>query len=346
MARGVHAGAVSAGAGPGDAVGRELPRERWCGWSGLGGHQTRGRSGYPAGPRGLRAGAAPRAEAQARPGGCLRRIGAPRSHPAAMCGCLGAGPLQRPQRCGCAGRGATGCGVNGIAPSRQLLGSQIRSGLCVKGRAGIEEWSWGPGGKEGLGVSKGAGPWLLWPPLTPSPRCWGPRASPLLTGLVSVAAEPGGGGGDPGQGDPRGQAGYGGGGILLVPAHIPCPPCLPPGRLVGVCPRRDMRLSWVLTVLSICLSALATAAGAEGKRKLQIGVKKRVDHCPIKSRKGDVLHMHYTVGEGVEHWGGWGFWGPERTWKPDCSAKEVGDRGQVLSPFYTSFYSSSLLLTV
>ncbi|VFV24354.1 peptidyl-prolyl cis-trans isomerase FKBP2 isoform X1 [Panthera pardus] len=99
-----------------------------------------------------------------------------------MCGCLGAGPLQRPQRCGCAGRGATGCGVNGIAPSRQLLGSQIR----------------------------------------------------------------------------------------------------------------DMRLSWVLTVLSICLSALATAAGAEGKRKLQIGVKKRVDHCPIKSRKGDVLHMHYT----------------------------------------------------
>lgn len=123
-------------------------------------------------------------------------------------------------------------------------------------------------------------------------------------------------------------------------------PALPPGRSVGVCPRRDMRLSWVLTVLSICLSALATAAGAEGKRKLQIGVKKRVDHCPIKSRKGDVLHMHYTVGEGVEHWGGWGFWGPERTWKPDCSAKEVGDRGQVLSPFYTSFYSSSLLLTV
>uniref|UniRef100_A0A671EK55 peptidylprolyl isomerase n=1 Tax=Rhinolophus ferrumequinum TaxID=59479 RepID=A0A671EK55_RHIFE len=55
-----------------------------------------------------------------------------------------------------------------------------------------------------------------------------------------------------------------------------------------------MRLNWVLTVLSICLSALVTAAGAEGKRKLQIGVKKRVDHCPIKSRKGDVLHMHYT----------------------------------------------------
>ncbi|KAK1335497.1 hypothetical protein QTO34_003283 [Cnephaeus nilssonii] len=34
--------------------------------------------------------------------------------------------------------------------------------------------------------------------------------------------------------------------------------------------------------------------GGRGQRKLQIGVKKRVDHCPIKSRKGDVLHMHYT----------------------------------------------------
>uniref|UniRef100_A0A2K5C699 peptidylprolyl isomerase n=1 Tax=Aotus nancymaae TaxID=37293 RepID=A0A2K5C699_AOTNA len=59
---------------------------------------------------------------------------------------------------------------------------------------------------------------------------------------------------------------------------------------------RDRRLSWaqVLTVLSICLSAVATATGAEVKRKLQIGVKKRVDHCPTKSRKGDVLHMHYA----------------------------------------------------
>ncbi|XP_019573462.2 peptidyl-prolyl cis-trans isomerase FKBP2 isoform X1 [Rhinolophus sinicus] len=154
MARGVHAGAVSVVAGPGDVVGRELPQERWCGWSGLGGHRTRGQSGCPADPRGLRAGAAPPAEAQGQPGGYPQRTGAPRSHPAAMCGCLEAGPLQRLQR--------------------------------------------------------------------------------------------------------------------------------------------DMRLNWVLTVLSICLSALATAAGAEGKRKLQIGVKKRVDHCPIKSRKGDVLHMHYT----------------------------------------------------
>nr|KAF6438097.1 hypothetical protein HJG59_008770 [Molossus molossus] len=110
MAPGVHAGAVSVVAEPGSVVGRELPRERWCGWSGLGGHPIRGQSGYPADPRGLRAGAAPQVEAQGLPGGYPQRTGAPRSHPAAMCGCLGAGPLRRRQRCGCAGRGATGCG--------------------------------------------------------------------------------------------------------------------------------------------------------------------------------------------------------------------------------------------
>jgi len=33
-------------------------------------------------------------------------------------------------------------------------------------------------------------------------------------------------------------------------------------------------------------------------KSLQIGVKKRVDpdKCTIKSKKGDTLHMHYTVG--------------------------------------------------
>merc|ERR1711887_452471 len=28
--------------------------------------------------------------------------------------------------------------------------------------------------------------------------------------------------------------------------------------------------------------------------KVQIGVKKRVENCEMKSRKGDTLHMHYT----------------------------------------------------
>lgn len=30
------------------------------------------------------------------------------------------------------------------------------------------------------------------------------------------------------------------------------------------------------------------------KKKLQIGIKRRVDNCQIKSKKGDFLHMHYT----------------------------------------------------
>ena len=102
-----------------------------------------------------------------------------------------------------------------------------------------------------------------------------------------------------------------------------------------------MRLSWVLIVLSICLSALVTATGTEGKRKLQIGVKKRVDHCPIKSRKGDVLHMHYTVGEGVELWGR-GFWGQKGTGS-QVSLPKGGSLGQVFS---STLHGSVLLFTV
>ncbi len=31
------------------------------------------------------------------------------------------------------------------------------------------------------------------------------------------------------------------------------------------------------------------------EKKLQIGVKKRVDDCKQRSKNGDSLHMHYTV---------------------------------------------------
>lgn len=42
---------------------------------------------------------------------------------------------------------------------------------------------------------------------------------------------------------------------------------------------------------------LAYGVEAAGEKKLQIGIKKRVDpaQCTTKSRKGDVLTMHYTV---------------------------------------------------
>ncbi|XP_077996555.1 peptidyl-prolyl cis-trans isomerase FKBP2-like [Glandiceps talaboti] len=45
-------------------------------------------------------------------------------------------------------------------------------------------------------------------------------------------------------------------------------------------------------VLFVVVFVLATCYA--DKKKLQIGVKKRVENCTTKSRKGDTLHMHYT----------------------------------------------------
>jgi FK506-binding protein 2 len=50
-----------------------------------------------------------------------------------------------------------------------------------------------------------------------------------------------------------------------------------------------------LFLFAICVAALASVVAADSKKKLQIGVKKRVEDCKIRSRKGDFLHMHYTV---------------------------------------------------
>lgn len=54
-----------------------------------------------------------------------------------------------------------------------------------------------------------------------------------------------------------------------------------------------MRVTFFL--FAICVAALASTVAADSKKKLQIGVKKRVEDCKIRSRKGDFLHMHYTV---------------------------------------------------
>jgi hypothetical protein len=42
---------------------------------------------------------------------------------------------------------------------------------------------------------------------------------------------------------------------------------------------------------------MSSVLGEEKKsvKKLQIGIKKRVENCSVKSRKGDKLSMHYTV---------------------------------------------------
>lgn len=54
-----------------------------------------------------------------------------------------------------------------------------------------------------------------------------------------------------------------------------------------------MNLSLCLVAVAVLFLQLAVQCSAEAK--LQIGIKKRVENCPIKSRKGDLVHMHYTV---------------------------------------------------
>ena len=64
-----------------------------------------------------------------------------------------------------------------------------------------------------------------------------------------------------------------------------------------------MKVSQILYVTTVLVAALTVYCSAEDedkkdkKKKLQIGVKKRVDPelCTIKSKKGDTLDMHYTV---------------------------------------------------
>lgn len=51
-----------------------------------------------------------------------------------------------------------------------------------------------------------------------------------------------------------------------------------------------------LHLLSLLLLVIVVVIAKEGKsNKLQIGIKKRVENCSVKSKRGDLLHMHYTV---------------------------------------------------
>ncbi|XP_050071483.1 peptidyl-prolyl cis-trans isomerase FKBP2 [Anopheles maculipalpis] len=45
----------------------------------------------------------------------------------------------------------------------------------------------------------------------------------------------------------------------------------------------------------LCLAGLATLApSVHADNKLKIGVKKRVENCTVRTKKGDLVHMHYT----------------------------------------------------
>lgn len=47
-------------------------------------------------------------------------------------------------------------------------------------------------------------------------------------------------------------------------------------------------------ILHISISTCQSNVG-DSKKKLQIGIKKRIENCIKKSVKGDLLHMHYSV---------------------------------------------------
>jgi hypothetical protein len=58
----------------------------------------------------------------------------------------------------------------------------------------------------------------------------------------------------------------------------------------------------VLAVVLVVLASVTLGDDEEPKKKvkkpvtkLQIGVKKRVEDCKIRTKKGDSLQMHYTV---------------------------------------------------
>ena len=53
----------------------------------------------------------------------------------------------------------------------------------------------------------------------------------------------------------------------------------------------------LLLHLSLGDEGAAPAPEKKPVKKLQIGVKKRVENCDQKSRRGDQLSMHYTVSQ-------------------------------------------------
>ncbi len=52
----------------------------------------------------------------------------------------------------------------------------------------------------------------------------------------------------------------------------------------------------VLLGVALAVSSALAAEPAKPVTKLQIGVKKRIDACLLKSKHGDILTLHYSVG--------------------------------------------------
>lgn len=63
-----------------------------------------------------------------------------------------------------------------------------------------------------------------------------------------------------------------------------------------------MKLSLLIPCIFLLVCLLACVSGESKDRKVQIGVKKRVENCVKKSKRGDSLSMHYvgTLEDGKE----------------------------------------------
>ena len=51
-------------------------------------------------------------------------------------------------------------------------------------------------------------------------------------------------------------------------------------------------MSKYLIVVGLLMIVIVSCLAEE---RLQIGIKKKAEKCDVKSKKGDRLHMHYTV---------------------------------------------------
>uniref|UniRef100_A0A7G3AI22 peptidylprolyl isomerase n=1 Tax=Lutzomyia longipalpis TaxID=7200 RepID=A0A7G3AI22_LUTLO len=49
-----------------------------------------------------------------------------------------------------------------------------------------------------------------------------------------------------------------------------------------------------ILILAVLLTFLAVVEETCAEGKLKIGIKKRVENCVQKTKKGDLVHMHYT----------------------------------------------------
>ncbi|ESN99916.1 hypothetical protein HELRODRAFT_176211 [Helobdella robusta] len=57
-----------------------------------------------------------------------------------------------------------------------------------------------------------------------------------------------------------------------------------------------MKISYTYLAVTFLVAFILIVTASESRKGLQIGVKRRAspESCTMKSRKGDVLHMHYT----------------------------------------------------